>query len=47
MEISRSMAVAPWIAAVLLLSAVAGGLGFYLPGVAPSDFQKVRSLFPR
>ncbi|CAL9758776.1 unnamed protein product [Musa acuminata subsp. burmannicoides] len=40
MEISRSMAVAPWIAAVLLLSAVAGGLGFYLPGVAPSDFQK-------
>ncbi|CAL9071134.1 unnamed protein product [Musa textilis] len=40
MEISRSMAVAPWIAAVLLLAAVAGGLGFYLPGVTPSDFQK-------
>ncbi|KAJ8477617.1 hypothetical protein OPV22_021344 [Ensete ventricosum] len=34
------MAVAPWIAVVLLLSVVVGSRGFYLPGVAPADFQK-------
>ncbi|THU54173.1 hypothetical protein C4D60_Mb10t22240 [Musa balbisiana] len=40
------MAVAPWIAVVLLLSVVVGSRGFYLPGVAPADFQKVRSFCP-
>lgn len=36
----------PWIALVLVLSAT-GGHGFYLPGVAPADFQQVTSsLFP-
>ncbi|XP_074561775.1 transmembrane 9 superfamily member 8-like [Curcuma longa] len=39
MVFSRFMAVAPWILAVILLAADGAG-GFYLPGVAPADFQK-------
>ncbi|KAG0453817.1 hypothetical protein HPP92_025121 [Vanilla planifolia] len=39
MEASRCLAMFLWIASVLLLFAV-GGNGFYLPGVAPADFQK-------
>ncbi|KAH0449436.1 hypothetical protein IEQ34_020128 [Dendrobium chrysotoxum] len=39
MEAARSLAVLPWIALVFSLYAVRGN-GFYLPGVAPADFQK-------
>ncbi|KAG6475979.1 hypothetical protein ZIOFF_062243 [Zingiber officinale] len=39
MVFSRFMAVAPWIVAVFLLAADRAS-GFYLPGVAPADFQK-------
>ncbi|RWW18405.1 hypothetical protein BHE74_00025293 [Ensete ventricosum] len=41
------MAVAPWIAVVLLLSVVVGSRGFYLPGVAPADFQKFEMREPQ
>ncbi|XP_020578770.1 transmembrane 9 superfamily member 8-like [Phalaenopsis equestris] len=39
MEAARSLAILPWIALVLAFFVVRGN-GFYLPGVAPADFQK-------
>ncbi|KAL0906480.1 hypothetical protein M5K25_024977 [Dendrobium thyrsiflorum] len=39
MEAARSLAILPWIALVFSLCAIRGN-GFYLPGVAPADFQK-------
>ncbi|PKA63920.1 hypothetical protein AXF42_Ash004930 [Apostasia shenzhenica] len=43
MEVGRSSSVLPWIAVVFALCAIQG-LGFYLPGVAPADFQKKDTL---
>ncbi|XP_010906873.1 transmembrane 9 superfamily member 9 [Elaeis guineensis] len=40
MEISRSLAVLPWITLALVLSSITSGYCFYLPGVAPADFKK-------
>ncbi|XP_010912180.2 transmembrane 9 superfamily member 8 [Elaeis guineensis] len=45
MAISRWLAVLPWIALALVLSSVTGGHCFYLPGVAPADFQKKDPLY--
>ncbi|ONK70465.1 uncharacterized protein A4U43_C05F34000 [Asparagus officinalis] len=39
MEISRSLAISSWIAMAIVLSIAPAGC-FYLPGVAPADFQK-------
>ncbi|KAK8916415.1 hypothetical protein KSP39_PZI022239 [Platanthera zijinensis] len=39
MEAARSLPVLPWIALMLALFVIVGN-GFYLPGVAPADFQK-------
>ncbi|XP_072967211.1 transmembrane 9 superfamily member 9-like isoform X1 [Typha angustifolia] len=40
MKISRSLGFLPWVALALLLFAAVPARGFYLPGVAPTDFQK-------